>query len=121
MVAVLTPVPYPARHPSVHPEEAALEAVDAVASPEARARAAAAHLHVLGFPQVVITLRDAALHPTMAVTAGNPDLESRSSPLHPLPPAVWRRYLPQLERFRVDGGVAGRKRDGGEDGDHCDR
>jgi GAF domain-containing protein len=101
MVAVLTPVPYPARHPSVNPEEAALEAVDAVASPEARARAAAAHLHALGFPQVVVTLRDASMHPTVAVTAGNPNLESRSSPLHPLPPAVWRRYLPQLERFRV--------------------
>lgn len=101
MPSVLTPVPYPRRGHTPQAEVAALEALDAVNTPEARARVVAAQLHELGFPQVVITLRDAALHPTLVVTAGVAGEGALAASLQPLAPAVWRRFLPQLERFRV--------------------
>ncbi|MBU6367643.1 MAG: GAF domain-containing protein [Gemmatimonadetes bacterium] len=101
MPSILTPVYVPARGPTPQPDVAALEAIDAAPTPDARARVAATQLHALGFAQAVVTLRDAALHPSFSATAGVADDDALAPALQPFPPAVWRRYLPQLERFRV--------------------
>ena len=91
----------------------ALDAIDRADSSAARVRAAAEALHAMGFERVLITLRDASLNVTLAVSAGSSDPTGVTGhALQPLPGAVWRRRLSQLERFRVgelyllDGGDA---------------
>lgn len=76
----------------------ALNAVDHAESPAARVKAAADALASFGFDRVLLTLRDAALSPTLTVSSGA--LENTSDSLRPLPGVVWRRRLPGLERFR---------------------
>ncbi len=90
-----------------------LDAIDRADSSAARVRAAAAALHAMGFGRVMITLRDASLNITMAVSEGGVDPADRTGhALQALPGAVWRRRFSQLERFRVgdlyllDGGDA---------------
>ncbi len=79
-----------------------LDAIDRAEAGAARARAAADELEALGFDRVVITLRDASLNVTATVSIGNVEHpQSQRHALQPLPGAVWRRRLPQLERFRV--------------------
>jgi PAS domain S-box-containing protein len=75
----------------------ALDAIDRADSPQARVKAAADALHGFGFDRVLITLRDSALSPTLATSAG---AASDGDGLQPLPGVVWRRRLPVLERFR---------------------
>lgn len=77
----------------------ALDAIDRAASPHARVRAAAESLAAYGFDQVLITLRDASLSPTLSVSAG--DDREMNEALQPLPGVVWRRRLSGIERFRV--------------------
>ncbi|MEP6763369.1 MAG: GAF domain-containing protein [Gemmatimonadaceae bacterium] len=77
----------------------ALDAIDRSDSPTGRVKAAADALYAFGFDRVLITLRDSALTPTLAVTAG-PD-ESANEALLPLPGVVWRKRLSLLDRFRV--------------------
>ncbi len=79
----------------------ALDALDRADSPAARVRSAADSLHAMGFDRVFITLRDASLNVTMAVSAGQPDAGITRYALQPLPGAVWRRRLGHLERFRA--------------------
>lgn len=80
----------------------ALDAIDRADSSAGRVRAAANALHGMGFERVLITLRDASLNVTMSVSAGSSDPSCPTSySLQPLPGAVWRRRLTQLERFRV--------------------
>jgi PAS domain S-box-containing protein len=79
----------------------ALDALDRADSPAARVRSAADSLHAMGFDRVFITLRDASLNVTMAVSAGQPDAGITRYALQPLPGAVWRRRLAHLERFRA--------------------
>ena len=67
----------------------ALDAIDRAQSPSARVAAAAEALHAFGFDRVLVTLRDAALSPTLVVGAGEPAREN--DPLQPLPGVVWRR------------------------------
>lgn len=102
-------------HPHVVTEALAdaLDAIDRADSSAGRVRAAADALHAMGFERVVITLRDASLNVTLSVSAGSSDPSGITTySLQPLPGAVWRRRLPQLERFRVgelyllDGGDA---------------
>ncbi len=79
-----------------------LGGIDKADSSAGRVHAAAAALHALGFERVLITLRDASLNVTLTVTAGSPEVALGSSyALQPLPGAVWRRRLAQLDRFRV--------------------
>ncbi|MBL0169285.1 MAG: GAF domain-containing protein [Gemmatimonadaceae bacterium] len=79
-----------------------LDALDRADSSAARVQAAADAFAAMGFERVVITLRDGSLNVTMSVTAGSADPTGVSGyALQPLPGAVWRRRLPQLERFRV--------------------
>ncbi|MEO7363447.1 MAG: GAF domain-containing protein, partial [Gemmatimonadaceae bacterium] len=77
----------------------ALDAVDRADSPAARVTAAAEALAAFGFDGVLITLRDAALSPTLEVAAGA--LRDGGEALQSLPGVVWRRRLPGLERFRA--------------------
>jgi len=77
----------------------ALNAIDRATSPAARVKAAADALAAYGFDRVLITLRDAALSPTLAV-AVDTDPHGHEA-LQPLPGVVWRRRLPGIERFRV--------------------
>jgi PAS domain S-box-containing protein len=77
----------------------ALDAVDRAESPAARVAAAAEALAAFGFDGVLVTLRDAALSPTLAVSAGA--LHNDVDSLQPLPGVVWRRRLPSIDRFRV--------------------
>lgn len=80
-----------------------LDAIDRGESTGARVQIAAELLHALGFDRVVVSLRDASLNPTVIAQAGTPESVSLTGlALKPLPGAVWRRRLPQLERFRVD-------------------
>ncbi|MEP6778839.1 MAG: GAF domain-containing protein, partial [Gemmatimonadaceae bacterium] len=77
----------------------ALDAIDGSDSPTGRVKAAADALHAFGFDRVLITLRDSALTPTLAVTAG--PRESEKEALLPMPGVVWRKRLTLLDRFRV--------------------
>ncbi|MEP6835876.1 MAG: PAS domain S-box protein [Gemmatimonas sp.] len=77
----------------------ALNAIDYAESPAARVKAAADALASFGFDRVLLTLRDAALSPTLAVSAGA--LSHSVAQLKPLPGVVWRRRFPGLERFKV--------------------
>ncbi|MEO7995926.1 MAG: GAF domain-containing protein, partial [Gemmatimonadaceae bacterium] len=77
----------------------ALDAIDRAESPAARVAAAAEALAAFGFDGVLVTLRDAALSPTLAVSAGA--LHDDVDALQSLPGVVWRRRLPGIERFRV--------------------
>jgi len=79
----------------------ALDALDRADSPAARVRSAADSLHAMGFGRVFITLRDASLNVTLAVSAGTTDVGMTRYALQPLPGAVWRRRLTHLERFRA--------------------
>lgn len=89
--------------PPVSPALAdALDAIDRADTSAARVRAAADALHAMGFDRVVITLRDASLNVTMSVAAGHSASAGITDfALQPLPGAVWRRRLAQLDRFRV--------------------
>lgn len=78
----------------------AFNAIDHAESPAARVKAAADALAGFGFDRVLLTLRDAALSPTLAISAGS--LESSANSLKPLPGVVWRRRLPGIERFLHD-------------------
>ncbi len=79
----------------------ALDAIDRAESSAARVRVAADQLHAFGLDRVVITLRDASLNATVSVTLGEIDADRPSSyALQPLPGAVWRRRLTQLDRFK---------------------
>jgi len=81
----------------------ALDAIDQAGTPSERVRAAADMFAAYGFGKVVITLRDASLNPTVAVTVRSGDMpQSASNDLQPMPGAVWRRRLSMLERFRDD-------------------
>lgn len=76
----------------------ALDAIDRSSSSAARVQVACDALHRFGFGSATITLRDGALSPTLAVTAGVvPDGDGA----HALPGVVWRRRLGLLDRFRV--------------------
>ncbi len=87
--------------PAVLPLSDALDAIDCAESSPARVRAAADVLCGMGFGRVVITLRDASLNVTVSVTLGQADpSEPGALALEPLPGAVWRRRLAQLDRFR---------------------
>lgn len=87
--------------PSESPNLAdALDAIDRAGSPEARVKAAAEAMAAYGFEQVLISLRDAALSPTLTVCAG--DDRDMHEALHPLPGVVWRRRLSGIERFRAE-------------------
>ena len=77
----------------------ALDAIDRAASTAARVAVAAEALAAIGFDGVLITLRDAALSPTLEVSAGA--LHHGHEALQSLPGVVWRRRLPGLERFRA--------------------
>ncbi len=79
----------------------ALDALDKADSPAARVRSAADSLQAMGFERVFITLRDASLNVTLAVSSGASDSGITRYALQPLPGAVWRRRLTHLERFRV--------------------
>lgn len=80
----------------------ALDAIDRADSSAGRVHSAAQSLNAMGFDRVVVTLRDASLNVTLSVSAGLADPSiGLSHALHPLPGAVWRRRLTQLERFRV--------------------
>ena len=80
----------------------ALDAIDRADSPAARVRVAAETLYAMGFDRVVITLRDASLNVTSSFSAGRTEPAGIADhALQPLPGAVWRRRLSQLERFRV--------------------
>lgn len=80
----------------------ALDAIDRAESSAARVRVAADVLYGFGFDRIVITLRDASLNATVSVTHGSADMASDAAhALQPLPGAVWRRRLVQLDRFRV--------------------
>ncbi len=80
-----------------------LDAIDRGATTGARIQIAADLLHSLGFDRVVVSLRDASMHATVVAQAGTPELDSLTGLApKPLPGAVWRRRLPQLERFRID-------------------
>ena len=79
-----------------------LDAIDRAESTHARVEVTAALLHEMGFDRVVISLRDASLNPISVVRAGLPETASLTGlALKPLPGAVWRRRLSNLERFRV--------------------
>jgi two-component system NtrC family sensor kinase len=79
-----------------------LDAIDRAESTLARVQVTAALLHGMGFDRVVISLRDASLNPIPVVRAGLPETASLTGlALKPLPGAVWRRRLSNLERFRV--------------------
>ena len=81
----------------------ALDAIDCADTSSARVRVAADLVYALGFDRVLITLRDASLNATLSVTHGSADMASDAAhPLQPLPGAVWRRRLVQLERFRAN-------------------
>jgi PAS domain S-box-containing protein len=78
------------------------DAIDRAETTDARVQLAAEQLHRMGFDRVVITLRDESLNSTVVVRAGLPEAASPSGfALKPLPGAVWRRRVSQLERFRV--------------------
>jgi len=80
----------------------ALDAIDRAESSAERVRAAADVLYSFGFDRVVITLRDASLNATLSVTHGAAaPVTDGADALQPLPGAVWRRRLTQLDRFRV--------------------
>ena len=80
----------------------ALDAIDRAESSAARVRVAADVLYTFGFDRIVITLRDASLNATVSVTHGSADMATDAAhALQPLPGAVWRRRLVQLDRFRV--------------------
>ena len=80
----------------------ALDAIDRAESSAARVRVAADVLYTFGFDRIVITLRDASLNATVSVTHGSADMATDAAQaLQPLPGAVWRRRLVQLDRFRV--------------------
>ena len=81
----------------------ALNAIDHAEAPAARVKAAADALVAFGFDRVLLTLRDAALSPTLAVSAGA--IQSSADSLQPLPGVVWRRRLPGIERFRLSNHV----------------
>lgn len=81
----------------------ALNAIDHAEAPAARVKAAADALVTFGFDRVLLTLRDAALSPTLAVSAGA--IQSSADSLQPLPGVVWRRRLPGIERFRLSNHV----------------
>ena len=81
----------------------ALNAIDHAEAPAARVKAAADALVAFGFDRVLLTLRDAALSPTLAVSAGA--IQSSGDSLQPLPGVVWRRRLPGIERFRLSNHV----------------
>jgi PAS domain S-box-containing protein len=78
------------------------DAIDRAETTDARVQLTAEQLYRMGFDRVVITLRDESLNPTVVVRAGLPEDASPSGfALKPLPGAVWRRRVSQLERFRV--------------------
>jgi PAS domain S-box-containing protein len=81
----------------------ALHAVDRASTPAARARVVADALVAFGFDQVLLTLGDASLSPTLAIAAGH--ASDASGVLQPLPGVVWRRRLPLMERFNVGDGL----------------
>ena len=77
----------------------AVIAIDDAQSPAARVRAAADALAAFGFDRVLLTLRDAALSPTLTVSAGS--MTGSAQSLKSLPGVVWRRRLPGIERFSL--------------------
>ncbi len=94
-------VPPPhATPPQAHPPLSdAFDAIDAAGPAAARIRAAADVLVAFGFEHVAITLRDAALGTTVAVTLGVCEPGAPiSEALQSLTGAVWRRRLAYLER-----------------------
>ena len=78
------------------------DAIDRAETTDARVQLTAEQLYRMGFDRVVITLRDESLNPTVVVRAGLPeDASPLGFALKPMPGAVWRRRVSQLERFRV--------------------
>ena len=77
----------------------ALNAIDQAESTAGRLRAAADAFQSMGFDRVMISLRDASMNVSMVVSAGSADPRALDEPL---PGAVWRRRLTQLERFRLE-------------------
>src|SRR5215218_6074805 len=79
----------------------ALIEVEFAPSLEARLRIFVNAIRKIGFGRVTITLRDEALNPTFVVSAGLTEEEERELRERPASGEVWRRRLPQMERFRV--------------------
>jgi len=79
-----------------------LDAIDSAGPGALRVEVAAGLLHEMGFDRVVIALRDASMNATLVCSAGSPEASTVTGHgLEPMPGAVWRRRLLQLERFRV--------------------
>jgi len=74
-----------------------LEEMERADDAAARLDAVVTGLQSMGFGQVVGVLFDAALNPVHTVGAGRE--EAKGLPLAPLPGAVWRRRITQLERL----------------------
>src|SRR5690349_22391721 len=85
-----------------HLQEALL-AVEGVTGLEARLRVFVQAIARIGFDRVIVTLRDAALDPTLVVAAGLTPDEERLLRERPEPGETWRRRLGSMERFRVSG------------------
>src|SRR5689334_22694909 len=79
----------------------ALAAVEGASGLEERLRVFVQAIARIGFRRVVITLRDAALDPTLVVTAGLTAEEERSLREDPVAGARWRRRFSEMERFRI--------------------
>ena len=82
--------------------EALLE-VERAPSLDARLRVFAAAIRRIGFGRVVLVLRDADQQPRTLVSAGFEPDEERELLGRLAPADVWRRRMPELERFRVSG------------------
>jgi PAS domain S-box-containing protein len=83
-----------------HLQEALL-AVEGVEGMEERLRVFAQAITRIGFGRVVITLRDAALDPTLVITAGLTADEERSLRERPVAGAAWRARFGAMARFRI--------------------
>lgn len=79
----------------------ALLLADQAASLEQRLEIYAQAIRRIGFGRVAITLRDAALEPTLVVTAGLSPEEAQELRTRPAGGAVWRRRFAEMGRFRI--------------------
>ena len=79
----------------------ALIAVERAEGLPAKLRIFAEAIRQIGFQRVVISLRNEELDQTAVVAAGLTPAEETDLRMAPAPGHVWRRLIPQLERFRI--------------------